>query len=471
MSRESRPLHVVLISPDLSLLHEGSWILEAVGYKVQTSTDFDQDALWRRYSVTDFMIVDGRGIAEPTAATFAHESDNPLYRIFLYDPAKRTDFSAWYGAGANDGLRAPLSRGELLARVRTGARYLEFERRLQVRSSRCYVPGMYSRRGFLWKLRKLAAGDESSLSQHALLVTAIDWYAGIRRKNGETASRSLVNMAARAIKRAAGENAISAYFGDGRFATLLMGQTPAAAKNVGEILAKDFGSRESHHESIPRTTLTSAVVPWLPGESADQFLSDALESLDLAQHSGGDCVVVHGDFNKAFHAWKEEMATGNPFANVVAQDIMAPFPAILDCTVEQSELSETLCQSGVPVRPYVDREGRLVGVAADKNSAGETHIVYPGGAAGITLALPETIPYDATFPEIYEAFSSRGCTTLVVTAEDRPLGYLTCDGFLSMIDPIYADSFAHADKPADELAYLVVPSAIGEPAVKDAVGV
>ena len=40
-----------------------------------------------------------------------------------------------------------------------------------------------------------------------------------------------------------------------------------------------------------------------------------------------------------------------------------------------------------------------------------------------------------------------------------------------MIDPIYAESFAHTDKSADELAYLVVPSTIGEPAAKEAVGV
>ena len=102
-------------------------------------------------------------------------------------------------------------------------------------------------------------------------MTAIDWYAGIRRKCGETASRSLVNTAARAISRAVGENAVSAYLGEGRFATLFVGQSPAAAKNVAESLAKDFGSRESHHESIPRPTLTSAVVPWSTGSTADAF--------------------------------------------------------------------------------------------------------------------------------------------------------------------------------------------------------
>ena len=257
---------------------------------------------------------------------------------------------------------------------------------------------MYSRRGFLRKLRKLAASDELGSSQHALLVTSIDWYAGIRRKSGETASRSLVNTAARAIKRAVGENAVSAYFGDGRFATLLVGQSPTAAKSVAETLAKDFGSRESHHESIPRPTLTSAVVPWSAGSNADHFLNDALETLDLAEHSGGDCVILHGEFNKEFAAWKEEMSTGNPFANVVAQDIMEPFPALLERDADQSELAEALRRSGIPVRPYVDHDGRLVGVAADETAAAETRIGQAGGPAGESLAMPETISLRRQLP-------------------------------------------------------------------------
>lgn len=467
MSSESRPLHVVVVSQDVVLLHEVSWVLEAVGYKVQTSNDFDQDAHWRRYSLIDFLIIDGRNITEPVPATFAHESDSPLYRIFLYDPTKQTDFAAWYAAGAHDALRTPVSRGELLARVRTGARYLEFERRLEFQSSRSSVPGMYSRRGLMRKLRKLAASDEAGTSQHALLVTSIDWYAGIRRKNGETASRALVSTAARAIKRAVGDNAIAAYFGDGRFATLLVGQIPAAAKLLAEALAKDFGSRESHHESIPRPTLTCAVVPWSPGTAPELFLNEALDTLDLAIHSGGDCVVLHGEFNKELTDWQNEMSNGNPFANVVAQDIMEPFPALLELGVDQQELADSLLRAGIPVRPYVDREGKLVGVAADASAAADTHIAQNGAATPPSLDRPETISFDASFPDIYEAFSTRGCSTLVVTSGDHPLGYLTCDGFLSMIDPIHFESFAETTKPAEALAYLVVPSTVG-PAPVDA---
>jgi hypothetical protein len=81
--------------------------------------------------------------------------------------------------------------------------------------------------------------------------------------------------------------------------------------------------------------------------------------------------------------------------------------------------------------------------------------------------MPETISYNASFPEIFEAFSSRGCATLVVTANERPLGYLTCEGFLSMIDPVDAESFAKTDASADELSYLVVPSSFGEAKVAE----
>jgi GGDEF domain-containing protein len=402
-------------------------------------------------------------MGEPAAATFALDSDKPNYRIFLYDPAKPTDFAAWYAAGAHDALRVPVSRGELLTRVRTGARFIEFERRLQNRSSRGSIPGMYSRRGFLRKLRKLSAGDELGSSQNAILIAAIDWYTGIRRKCGETASQSLVNTAARAIKRVAGENAVSAYLGDGRFAALLVGQTPAGAKTIAESLARDFGSRESHHESIPRPSLTSAVVPWLAGSNADHFLFDALETLGLAEQSGGGSVVLEGEYSKEFSVWKQDLTTGNPFVNVVAQDIMEPFPALLERDSQNSELADAFRASGVPVSPVVDSEGRLVGITYDASAA-----VNSNRHASPALGKPETISHDASFAEILEAFSSRDGATLIVTAAERPLGYLTCDSFLSMIDPINAETFGHTDSPIDELKYLVVPAALDQGVSADA---
>lgn len=457
MPNEPRPLRVVVISQQVTLLHEISWTLEAVGFNVQTSGDLGPDAHWRRYALADFLIVDGRDISDPNPATFAHNFTEPVYRIFLYNPEKPTDFSAWYASGAHDALRLPISRGELLARFRAGARYLEFERRLQTQSLRSPLAGMYSKRGFVRKLRRLSAGDELASAQHSLLVVAIDWYAGIRSKIGETATSNLVNTAARAIKRTVGDNAVTAYFADGRFAALLVGNTLASAKAVAELLAKDFESRESLHESIPRPTLTSAVAPWTAGSKPDRILNDALEALKLAEYSGGGRVIVHGEFSSELAAWKEEMSSGNPFVNVVAQDIMEPFPAILGRDAAGDGSADAFSHSKMAMCPYVDRDGRLVGIAGDE-AAAESPLRRDSVAHEAMLAKPETIPFDANFQQIYEAFSSRGCTTLVVTANDRPLGYLTCENFLSMIDPIHAETFAAPDQSTDDLQYLVVPS-------------
>jgi GGDEF domain-containing protein len=461
MASEPRPLKVVVVSHQVSLLHEVAWTLEMVGLNVRATDDYNQDALWRRYSIADFILVDAQGVAAPTTGTFEQNSNNPNYRIFLYDSSKRVDFLAWFAAGAHDAVRAPINRGELLSRIRTGARYLEFERRLQTQSSRSLVSGMYSRSGFLRKLQKLATTDAQSSSQHALLVVAIDCYAGIRQIAGETASNVITNTTARAIKRLAGENCVSAYLGDGRFATLLVGQSLESAKSAAELLAKDLGTRESHHESIPRPAISSAVVPWTTGVDSVRCLNEALETLALAEQTPGGGVLQHGDFGKERASWNEQLSTGNPFASIVAQDIMEPFPALLDSDADQAELLRTLRRANIGVKPDIDGESHAAGQVSHEQNATDTFTENSSETFGgeSSLVTPETISHDATFAEIYEAFSSRGCEMLVVSSEGRWLGYITSDGFCSMIDPIHAGSFA-SGAAADDLSYLVVPSAV-----------
>ena len=222
-----------MISQQVSLLHEVSWILEAVGYKVQTSDDFDQDALWRRYSRHGFRDcrwprhrrTDRRHVCTSIRIIRSTGFSSTIRR-------SRSIFPPGTGRGRTTRFALPLSRGELLARVRTGATVSRIRAppaETVVTMRKC--PACIRVAAFIRKLRKLAADDELSSSQHALLMTAIDWYAGIRRQDAaKRPADSLVNTAARAIKRAAGENAVSAYFGDGRFATLLDGPIARCGK-------------------------------------------------------------------------------------------------------------------------------------------------------------------------------------------------------------------------------------------------
>ena len=118
MSYPAHPLRITVVSPDTGILHDLSWMLAAVGYQVATSKDLVDRAAWRRFSDSDFIIFDGRSISNPTSATLAYHSDNPIYRFVLYEPSSSANLTAWFAAGADDALRVPVSRGELLARTR-----------------------------------------------------------------------------------------------------------------------------------------------------------------------------------------------------------------------------------------------------------------------------------------------------------------------------------------------------------------
>jgi len=461
MSQPARPLKILVVSPEISVLHDVSWMLTAVGYQVFTSKDSGENAAWRQFGETDFIVYDGRSISNPTSATLAHRSDNPLYRIFLYDPATATDFAAWFAAGANDALRVPVSRGELLVRIRAGARMLEFENRMRSQSCQSPLTGMYSQRGLLRKLSKLTTAGKSVTLVHTLLTTGIDFFPGFCRADGESAARDLLAALAAAIPQTVGGNALAAYAGDGTFHIVLPGRKAAAARVVADQIAQAFAAAQAAREFGVQLTLTTAIIPWQVGVSPEELLQQGQETLAVAVLSGGDSAVEQNVFAKELADWQNEFTAGSPFANVIAQDLMEPFPAVLERDSANQAMLAALRRCQAPVWPFVDQEGRLIGVASPR-ATDEIAEWEPNSSGKPVLATPVTIAHNAAFPEIYEAFSTQGCLEMVVVAEHRPIGYLTCRGFTSLIEPINTATFSRAESAREDSRNLLVDSLINE---------
>jgi GGDEF domain-containing protein len=462
MSDSAPTLRITIVSPDTGLLHDLAWMLSAVGYEVVTSRDISESAAWRQFSETDFVVFDGRSISDPTPASLAHRSNNPIYRIFLYDPADSMDLAAWFAAGANDALRVPVSRGELLARIRVGARVLEFEQRMRSQSTRSRLRGMYSMRGLLRKLSQFTTEGKSITLGHTLLTTTIDFFPGFSREEGESAAGGLVAALATTVRQSVSGDALAAYAGDGTFHIVLPGRKAAEARVIAEQIAQRFSAAQADRESGSRLSVTTAIVPWRVGVHAEQLLAQGHETLAIAQQSGGDCAIEQNEFAQELASWQNELAAGSPFANVIAQDIMEPFPAVLERDSTNQAMLAALRRSGAPVWPFVDREGRLVGVASPGSDSDATAGRGSNSHARPALTDPVTIAHNAAFPEIYEAFSTQGCLTIVVVADDRPVGYLTCSGFLSLIEPINSATFASHEPAPDDSRSLLVGSIVNE---------
>ncbi|MFZ1007535.1 MAG: GGDEF domain-containing protein, partial [Candidatus Sulfotelmatobacter sp.] len=388
--------------------------------------------------------------------------DNPIYRIFLYDPTVSVDLRAWFVAGAYDGLRVPISRGELLVRTRVGARVLEFENRIRSQSSRSGLPEIYSMRGFLRKLNKIATEAGSPISEHTLLTTTIDFFSGFYRAEGESAAQNMLTTLATSIRQTVGDNAIAAYVGDGIFHVLLPDRTVDAAHVVAENIAEAFRAAQVESERRPRLSLTTAIVPWQIGVSAEQLLDQGRETLAIAKQSGDDCAIEQNAFAQELSNWQNELIAGSPFANVVAQDLMEPFPSVLARESVDEAMLTALRRSGAPVWPFVDHEGRLVGVAS---SAVDTDAIAewgPNSNGSQLVTNPTTIAYNAAFPEIYEAFSTQGCLEMVVVADQRPIGYITFRGFTSLIERVNSATFSSDQLAINDSQSLLVGSRVNE---------
>jgi GGDEF domain-containing protein len=464
MATSARPLRIVVVSPDTGVLHDLSWMLSAVGYEVVACKDAGHQAVWRQFCDIDFMILDGRSIANPTKETFAHHSDNPIYRIFLYDPSAAVEVASWFAAGANDALRVPISRGELLARIRTGARMLEFEKRMRCHSSRSRLPGMYSARGLLKKLRNFAT-DGSIVLGNTLLITAIDFFPGLCREKGDAGGRDLVAALARAIGQTVAPDTLVAYINDGAFEIVLSGQNGAAARTVAERIAEAFRAAQPDRQPEVRFSLSTAIVPWQIGVTPEQLLKQGEETLQIARQSGGDCALEHAAYAKEIAAWQEELTGGSPFADMTAQDIMEPFPLALKCNADNSATLAALRRSRVPVWPFIDEEGKLAGVASPETVAEAGVLRGPNSRGKPVMVSAVTIEHRATFPEIYDAFSTQGCLEMVVVADRRPVGYLTLNGFFSLIEPIDSATYGGEEPTPEDSMSLLVGSNLnaGEP--------
>jgi two-component system, cell cycle response regulator len=458
----ARPLKAAIISPDSDVLLELSEVLSAVGLSVLTSKDVGENAAWRHFSEIDFVLFDGRLISNPTQFTLGHRSENPSYRILLYAPDISVDLAAWFAAGANDALRFPISRGELLVRVKTGARVLEMERRLRTQSSRSRFPNMYSLRGFVRRLNTFLDGAKSISEPRTLIAISIDFFAEFGREQGEAAARSLVETVVASLRQSTSDNAIAAYDDDRTFYILLPGQDLAAAKVVAGHIAQNFRTAQVDVDLSARQTVSTAIVPWHAGVTAERLIEQGNSTLSIAEQAGGDCTMKQNEYAGKLSSWKNELTTGNPFANSTAQDVMEPFPALLERDSPNHALLVALQRSGVPVWPYVDREGRLVGVASPSPECGAATAPEPNSRKSHAITRPTTIPRNASFSEIKEAFSKPGCQTLVVLADRRPLGYITRGAFHSLFEPLNSATFSHREPSVEDSRSLLVGLNVNE---------
>lgn len=465
-----RPFTVFLVSADRLRLRRLTRFLDVFGYDVRQATSAQQAQTAAAAAHPDFLIVDGTRAAADSALCQAVRRLWPsraTYSLLLVEQPEVGDITAALEAGFDDFLACPLAFGELLARLRAGARWLAYETRLAEQTGIDPRTGLANRATLAGALTRCGEGATGAIGWLALLD--LDYFQRAIDQLGRCGAEELLRQAGQVLQQAAnGTAALVAAWGDDQFAVLLPASDEARAKEwCQQALGSLAGLSVAGAGGSWTLTASCGLTEVAAGEALEVAGVRVQRALQLAKASGRDVVVSASEVDREAEAWAALAAEGQLFQTTLARDVMQPCPLLLSAEETVELAYSLLVQSGLAHVPVVDAEGRLAGVAGrDQLAAARLRErARPAGSGHPSLRLvrqvmmTEVPRFEETTPlaELLEFFTDETATLAVIVRDKRPRGLVHCHALAALNERLTADHFAAAQPPSGTSADLLVP--------------
>jgi diguanylate cyclase (GGDEF)-like protein len=466
----ARPYSILIVSADRVLLRRLSKFLDIFGYEVRQASDETQMLAAAEASPPDFLLVDGQAEGLNTKQLCRQVRRLGAQQIFTYcmllvDEAEVAVLTDSLEAGFDDFLARDVVYGELLARLRAGARVLEYERRLAEQNGLDSITGLPERTAWLrdWPHWLHANPNDKHKLQAYVAVLDFDSFGRFARVQGLIAYHELLRAAAQTVKRALPANALAGVLHDNRLAILFRAPDESAAESLAQnwLSALRAAPLKVHNTQV-HVTASVGFTALQPDEQADVALARATSALQLAKISGRNCVVHSDEVDEDQQHWTELAAEGRLFATTVARDVMMPCPLLIgaDESVEQGLL--LFNQSQLATLPVVDLEGRLVGLVTEGKLASVQTPGHRPRQASVRLVRHVMQSDYARFDEttslndMMEHFAESEHDVAVVVRERRPVGLVFCHGLAALNERLNVAAFQPTGE-AEGSDYLLVP--------------
>ena len=469
-----RPFTILTVSPDRLTLRRLSKFLDVFGYDVRQATDGNQALAAAAAARPDFLILDGSS-GEPADLQLCRAirrvwPEGYTYALLLAERPEVGDITAALEQGFDDFLAAPIIFGELLARLRAGARVIEFERRLSEQAGLDPVTGLADRSALATELHRRSQGTKGAIGW--LSVIDLDYFQRIADGLGREGAQNLLRQVAQRVRERCGADSFAASIGEDRLAVALpTSSSETATEWCTQALAMVAETTFTVAEQAHRITASCGLTEVTAGENLEVVQARVQRALQLAKASGRNCVVTSSEVDRDADAWAAFAADGKLFHTTVARDVMHPCPLILhfDETLEQAQALLTL--TGLAQAPVVDAEGRLAGlVSLDQLAAARLRTpklrgnsASSGSSSSVRLvrhAMSGDVKrFDETTPlaELMEFFTGESATLAIIVRDKRPRGMVHCHALAALNERLTADHFASTKPRTGASEDLLVP--------------
>ena len=459
-STNSQPLGVLIVADDRTILRHLSRFLNTFGYDVQQVVDRQQALRLLETYPPDLLIVDSspsvRDALRFCRAVSGRDNPNCVHTLLMIGREDETDLTEALEAGVDDFLAKPLVHGELLVRLRAGARALEFERRLREQASAEPLTGLPGCTAFYDQLSTVASAAADGERTTSCVLVDIDFLGQVNRTHGRPGGDVIIRAVAQKLRELATESMFLASFGGGQFCLILPATSDVEAAQWADRMRAVVADDEfSVADSTLCLTVSLGIASHIGASSqVEEVVRHAREALRLAKNSGRNCAVRFGQFDDEIAVWKELAAPGRFFEQTVARDVMTPAPAALGRNQTVAQAAALFRQTRLDVVAVVDRRGKLAGVLSPQDV--QSHV--PGNTPVSEVMSTDVTTYDeqTEFATLMEFFAVAEGTLAVIVSDEKPTGFVTPAALASLSGPLQKNTFA-AGLPLRTTEYLLVP--------------
>ena len=459
-STNSQPLSVLIAADDRQILRHLSRFLNTFSYDVQQVVDRQQALRLLETEPPDLLIVDSSPSARD-ALKFCRavsRRDNPacVHTLLMIGREDETDLTEALEAGVDDFLAKPLAYGELLVRLRAGARTLEFERRLKDQTSVEPLTGLPGRTAFHDRLTTVASAAADGASPTSCVLVDIDFLGLANRTHGRSGGDAVITAVAEKLRELATESMFLASFKGGQFCLILPETSDLeAARWADRIRALAEETEFSTGDSTFRLTVSLGIASHIGASSGVEKVVDrARRALKLAKNSGRNCAVRFGQFDDEIKVWKELAAPGRFFEQTVARDVMTPVPVTLGKNHTVAQAAALFRQTRLDLIAVVDERGKLAGVLSPEDL--QPHLAGDTPASEVMSTDVTSYDEQAEFATLMEFFANAEGSLAAIVCDDRPTGFVTPAALASLSEPLQKNTFAPG-LPLRTTEYLLVP--------------
>jgi diguanylate cyclase (GGDEF)-like protein len=462
----ARPFTILIVSPDRTTLRRLSRFVEVFGYDVRQASDGQRALAAADAAHPDFLLLDSAG-GEPADLALCRQirklsPSAYTYALLVTASAEVARITEALEAGFDDFLAQPVVFGELLCRLRTGARVIEFERRLREQTGLDSVTLLPTRAALLTRLH--ARLESAKADGGWLAILDLDYFSRVHARHGRPASEQVLRQVADLVRNRCGAELALAALGDDRLAVLSTAGPPEAGTAWADQMLATLAGHAFHvgGQSL-KITASCGLTNLHPGDTVETVLTRTEKATQLAKGSGRGCVATSQEVDRETDQWAAMAAGGELFATTLARDVMIPCALYLhaDESIDQAHtLMELTRLTAIPV---VDNEGKLAGVVTSQQLDAAFSKPKPRGGNSVKLVrhimTTDVTKFDEKTPlaELMEFFTGESAALAVVVRDRKPKGLVHCQGLAALNERLTADHF-HTTAPRTSTSEdLLVP--------------